>query len=75
VDASDAAARDADWATWSLPYGWPTQGAWAAASAPGDVNAVARSHRGDWEEGECVLASADDHGTVRLSRYPANVNP
>ena len=73
VDARDPLIRDAEWATWSLPYGWATQGAWPAEASPGDLNAVARSNRGDWEEGECVLASADDYGMVRLSKYPANV--
>lgn len=73
VDPKDPAVRDTDWSTWSLPYGWAAQGVWSAEAAPGDINAVARSNRGDWEEGECVLASADDYGMVRLSKYPANV--
>ena len=72
VDAKDPAVSDAEWATWSIPYGWAALGAWPRIP-PRDLNAVARSNRGDWEEGECVLASADDHGMVRLSRYPANV--
>ena len=62
-----------DWATWSLPYGWASQGAWKPESMPGDINAVARCNKGDWLEGERVLAVADDFGTVRLARYPANV--
>ena len=62
-----------DWATWTLPYGWASQGAWKPESQPGDLNAVARCNRGDWLEGERVLATADDFGCVRLARYPANV--
>ena len=62
-----------DWATWSLPYGWASQGAWKPDFTPGDINAVARCNKGDWLEGERVLAVADDFGTVRLARYPANV--
>ena len=33
---------------WSLPYGWATQGAWAAGAAAGDINAEGRNNRGDW---------------------------
>jgi WD40 repeat protein len=73
VQASDPRVANAEWATWSLPCGWPTQGLWAPTMMPGDLNAVARCNKGDWEQGERVIASADDYGRVRLSRYPANI--
>lgn len=73
VPASDPSVANAEWATWSLPCGWPTQGLWSPTMMPGDLNAVARCNKGDWEQGERVIASADDYGRVRLSRYPANV--
>jgi len=73
VPASDPRVANAEWATWSLPCGWPTQGLWAPTMMPGDLNAVARCNKGDWEQGERVIASADDYGRVRLSRYPANI--
>lgn len=70
VLATDPTVANAEWATWSLPCGWPTQGLWSPTMMPGDLNAVARCNKGDWEEGERVIASADDYGRVRLSRYP-----
>ena len=73
VLATDPTVANAEWATWSLPCGWPTQGLWSPTMMPGDLNAVARCNKGDWEEGERVIASADDYGRVRLSRYPANI--
>ena len=75
----DAVAADApeitaqDWHTWTLPYGWASQGVWAPTAEVGDVNAVARCNQGDWVQNERVLAVADDFGFVRLARYPANV--
>lgn len=62
-----------DWSTYTLPYAWASQGVWAPTAQAGDINAVARSNKGDWTENERVLAVADDFGFVRLTRYPANV--
>ena len=43
-----------DWHTWTLPYGWASQGVWAPTSEVGDVNAVARCNQGDWVANERV---------------------
>ncbi len=73
VEAAFAPVRDAEWNSWTIPMGWATQGLWSEDAKPGDLNAVARSNRGDWEDGERVLACGDDYGSVKLAKYPANV--
>jgi microtubule-associated protein-like 6 len=50
--------RDAAWATWSIPLGFPVMGIWPDYSDGTDVNAVDRSPSGRW------LLTADDLGKV-----------
>ena len=62
----------------SLPRGSAlrrcTQGVWpAGAQHFTDINACARTKRGDWREDECVLATVDDFGAVKLFKYPSDV--
>jgi hypothetical protein len=57
----------------TLPYSWGAQGVWAPTGEVGDINAVARSNKGDWVANERLLAVADDFGFVKLTRYPANL--
>ena len=56
--------RDADWATWTAPLGWPVQGIWPPFADGTDINAVARSRSG------ALLATGDDSGMVKLFNYP-----
>jgi len=56
--------KDTEWKSWTCPLGWPTEGIWPAEADGTDINAVHRSQKGD------LLASADDHGQVKLFRYP-----
>jgi microtubule-associated protein-like 6 len=61
--------KDAWWATWSLPVGWPVQGIWPTDVGCNEyiINAVARPHT--WESVP-VLATADDYGRVKIFNYP-----
>jgi WD40 repeat protein len=52
------------WATWTCCLGWPVQGIWPACADGTDINAVDRS------PGGTLLATADDHGKVKVFRYP-----
>ena len=65
--SSPAALRDVRWDSWTCALGWPVQGIWPKHADGADVNAVARS--ADRE----VVAVADDHGLVKLFRYPSDV--
>jgi microtubule-associated protein-like 6 len=56
--------KDIDWQSWSCPLGWPTQGIWPTAEAHLDITTCDRSQSGT------TLASADQHGRIRLYRYP-----
>ena len=59
--------RDAEWATWSCPLGWPVLGIWDPEYDQTDVNSVCQSARGN------VCAIGDDYGMVKLLRYPCIV--
>jgi len=59
-----ATMRDVKWATFTIPLGWPVSGVWPTDSDGTDVNAVCRSAAGD------IIAIGDDHGLVRVSRFP-----
>jgi hypothetical protein len=52
-------SRDVTFATYTLRLGFPVMGIWPDDSDGTDVNAVARSRRGD------LLATCDDEGLVR----------
>jgi WD40 repeat protein/Ca2+-binding EF-hand superfamily protein len=60
--------KDAWWATWSLPFGWPVQGIWPAVEDGSVVNAVARAN--SWETVP-VVAAVDEHGRLRVLNYPS----
>ena len=60
-----SALKDAEWASWTLPLGWPAQGFWPAGDDGIDVLAVDRSKSGQ------VVACVDNFGRLRLFRYPA----
>lgn len=67
-----ATLKDAEWATWTCPYGWPVQGVWPSTQAKAyDVSAVARSASGSVAP---LLVAGDTFGTVRLFRYPCVSN-
>jgi echinoderm microtubule-associated protein-like 6 len=53
-----------EWSTWTCSLGWPVQGIWPACADGTDVNAVDRSPGGS------LLATGDDHGKVKVFRYP-----
>ncbi|KAJ0405579.1 hypothetical protein P43SY_009628 [Pythium insidiosum] len=61
---SASSTRDVQWHTWTCVLGWPVQGIWPPCTDGTDVNAVARSAKGD------LLATSDDFGLVKLFRYP-----
>eukprot|EP00898_Chlorokybus_atmophyticus_P002667 jgi/Chlat1/3400/Chrsp23S03816 len=65
--------RDADWHTFTCTIAWPTQGIWPSEADGSDINACARTRQGAWWEDECVLASADDFGLIKLFRFPSDV--
>jgi WD40 repeat protein len=58
--------RDVDWATFSLPFGWPVQGAWTSDGGGIEVNTVDRSPARN------IIAVGDEAGEVRLYRYPSS---
>jgi len=59
-----SAVRDAQWETWSCPFGWPVQGIYPPESDGSDVNAISRSRD------RRVLATGGDDCCVRLFRHP-----
>ena len=59
--------KDTRWDSWTCAVGWPVQGIWPKHAAGADVNATDRSKDGE------VCAVADDHGLVKLFRYPSDV--
>ena len=61
------ALKDTRWDSWTCALGWPVQGIWPKHADGADVNATDRSK--DCE----VVAVADDHGLVKLFRYPSDV--
>jgi WD40 repeat protein len=62
--------RDEEWATWTIPFGWPVQGIFEVEMDGTDINAIDRSKRTFGKDGMRLLASADDRGQVRLLEYP-----
>jgi len=64
---SATAMKDAWWASFSCPFGWPVQGIWPLEADGTEINAVARSHT--WDKVP-VLATGDNFGRVRLYNYP-----
>ena len=52
------------WASWTIPYGWPVKGLWPEGEAVPDVQAVDRCQDGT------LLATGDAHGRVRVLNYP-----
>lgn len=81
-----AMLKDTEWTTWSSVLGWPTVAVHTAYASPAaggyevetkandyprnalNLTCVARSHS------EHILATGDQHGVIRLIRYPAG-NP
>lgn len=81
-----AMLKDTEWTTWSSSLGWPTVAVHTAYASPAaggyevetetdqfprnalNLTCVARSHS------EHMLATGDQHGVLRLIRYPAG-NP
>ena len=59
--------KDAWWATWTSPYGWPVQGIWSEKRDGTNVTSVARSHT--WKQVP-TIGVADNFGRVRLFNYP-----
>lgn len=59
--------KDAWWATWTSPYGWPVQGIWSEKRDGTIVTSVARSH--SWKQVP-TIGVADNFGRVRLFNYP-----
>ena len=63
--SSSLAPQDTNWATYSVPFGWPIQGAWMRDGGGVEVNTVDRSpSRG-------LIAVGDEAGAVRLYTYPS----
>eukprot|EP00936_MAST-01D_sp_MAST-1D-sp1_P001179 g1179.t1 len=72
----DAAYRNEEWDSWTLPIGWPVQGLWRDLAMDREtgaiignddgteVTAVDRSHNGK------MVASVDNFGRLRLQRFP-----
>ena len=72
--------RDAEWATWTAPLGFPVMGVFQNGGAGGDeINSVSRcdvspndapSRDGSADSAETVVAAGDDFGRVRVFRWP-----
>ena len=74
--------RDAEWATWTAPLGFPVMGVFQNGGAGGDeINSVSRcdvestndarhSRNGSADFPETVVAAGDDFGRVRVFRWP-----
>jgi WD40 repeat protein len=60
--------KDAWWATWSLPFGWPVQGIWPAVDDGTTITAVARAN--SWATVP-VVSAVDEFGRLRLFCYPS----
>lgn len=61
---SATAVKDVQWATWTLPYGFPVQGIFPPQSDGTDINAVDKSPRDN------LLVTGDDFRRVKLFQYP-----
>jgi WD40 repeat protein len=59
--------KDARWASWTCPLGWPVQGLWPEAPDGIEVTAVDRSRDGG------LLAAVDDAARLRLYAFPCIV--
>ena len=67
--------RDKTWETFTCVLGWPVLGIWDGVGENCEINALARSRAsgqstGGSGSGSAVLATAGDHASVRLARYP-----
>ena len=62
--------KDEDWATWSCVIGWPVQGIYPPYADGTDINGVDRSRTLFGNNEYRVLATSDDHGLVKVFRYP-----
>lgn len=56
--------RDMKWHTFTSPYSWPSQGVHHQNANAPEINAVHRSHKGDY------CATVDEWGDLKLWRYP-----
>ena len=68
-EKSTSRMRDEDWQTQSCIYGWSVRGIWPDGADGTDINACARSNQG----GRDLLATCDDHGKVKIFRFPCIV--
>ena len=66
--------RDAEWATWTAPLGFPVMGVFQNGGAGGDeINSVSRRDVFSSRDGDAattVVAAGDDFGRVRVFRWP-----
>lgn len=67
---SSSVVRDAQWAQWKCPLGWPVLGIWKPSYDLTDVNAVCQSSA-TGVCGDRYIAAADDFHRVLLHHYPA----
>jgi microtubule-associated protein-like 6 len=67
MELNSSEVKDALWATWTSPYGWPVQGVWPPNPDGTEIKAVSRCR--NWEAVE-VIASVDNFGRVRLFHFP-----
>jgi WD40 repeat protein len=68
---SAASMKDAYWSTITCPYGWSVQGIWPLEQHNSiDILSVARSHSSNVVQ---VLATADNHGRLRMYNYPSTI--
>ncbi|KAF8570544.1 hypothetical protein P879_02628, partial [Paragonimus westermani] len=63
---SPSSLRDLDWATYTCTLSWSAIGIWPDGADGTDINACTVYTN------SALLATADDHGKVKLFRYPAN---
>ncbi|KAL1523351.1 hypothetical protein AB1Y20_018296 [Prymnesium parvum] len=70
-EKTSSSMKDVEWHTFSCIFGWPLRGIWPEDSDGTDVNACARSHSAQRDQG--LLATADDFGKVKLFRWPCIV--
>jgi microtubule-associated protein-like 6 len=56
--------KDAQWASWTCPLGWPVQGIWPMHADGTEINAVDRTASGR------LIATVDNFGKVKLFNFP-----
>ena len=57
--------KDAQWASWTCPLGWPVQGIWPMHADGTEINAVDRTASGR------LIATVDNFGKVKLFNFPS----